>query len=341
MAFLDNSGDIILDAVLTDTGRFRMARGDFRISKFALGDDEIDYSLYNKNHPSGSAYYDLEVLRTPLLEAFTNNTSTMKSKLITITRTNILYMPVMRLLDGGNPTSTVNTAVLRASKTNTTTGGYLVTVDRNTEDKIDGTLNDQGIMFGRTSERLRTQEDSIIVERGLDTTEISPAINMPATLQETQFIIEMDHRLGSLVTANADQVPVSFIDDDQVASYYISENTVSGQGSPIVITKGTNGAPVSVDSLPKTNAGSTDGDLSIHRISGPRDSILHFKVEPSINLRSSSFLFDKLGGTILGSAQAGMENDSQSYKIIDTIIKITSATTGVSLDIPIRYIKKA
>ena len=40
MAFLDNSGDIILDAVLTDTGRFRMARGDFRISKFALGDDE-------------------------------------------------------------------------------------------------------------------------------------------------------------------------------------------------------------------------------------------------------------------------------------------------------------
>ena len=45
MAFLDNSGDIILDAVLTDTGRFRMARGDFRISKFALSDDEIDYSL--------------------------------------------------------------------------------------------------------------------------------------------------------------------------------------------------------------------------------------------------------------------------------------------------------
>ena len=88
MAFLDNSGDILLDAVLTDTGRFRMARGDFRISKFALADDEIDYGLYNKNHASGSAYYDLEVLRTPLLEAFTNNTSSMKSKLISISRTN-------------------------------------------------------------------------------------------------------------------------------------------------------------------------------------------------------------------------------------------------------------
>ena len=50
MAFLDNSGDIILDAVLTDVGRKRMAAGNFRITKFTLGDDEIDYSLYNKDH---------------------------------------------------------------------------------------------------------------------------------------------------------------------------------------------------------------------------------------------------------------------------------------------------
>ena len=72
MAFLDNSGDIILDAVLTDLGRERLSRGDgsFRIEKFALGDDEIDYTLYDKNHPSGSAYYALEILQTPVLEAF-------------------------------------------------------------------------------------------------------------------------------------------------------------------------------------------------------------------------------------------------------------------------------
>ena len=58
MAFLDNSGDIILDAVLTDTGRMRLAKGDgtFKIVKFSLADDEIDYSLFNKSHPSGSAY---------------------------------------------------------------------------------------------------------------------------------------------------------------------------------------------------------------------------------------------------------------------------------------------
>ena len=57
MAFLDNSGDIILDAVLTDLGRKRLAQGNgsFRITKFALGDDEIDYALYDKDNVSGSA----------------------------------------------------------------------------------------------------------------------------------------------------------------------------------------------------------------------------------------------------------------------------------------------
>ncbi len=70
MGFLDNSGDIILDAVLTDTGRRRLAKGDgsFNIKFFALGDDEIDYGLYDPNHASGSAFYDLDSLQTPVLE---------------------------------------------------------------------------------------------------------------------------------------------------------------------------------------------------------------------------------------------------------------------------------
>ena len=67
MAFLDNSGDIILDAVLTDAGRQRMARGDFKIVKFALGDEEVNYEIFNANHPSGSAFFDLSIMQTPVL----------------------------------------------------------------------------------------------------------------------------------------------------------------------------------------------------------------------------------------------------------------------------------
>jgi len=97
MAFLDNSGDIILDAVLTDKGRKRMARGNFKVVKFALGDDEIDYSLYNKNHPSGSAYYDLEILQTPILEAFTQANASLNYGLISYARNDLLYLPTIVL----------------------------------------------------------------------------------------------------------------------------------------------------------------------------------------------------------------------------------------------------
>jgi hypothetical protein len=102
MAFLDNSGDIILDAALTDIGRKRMAAGNFSITKFGLGDDEINYQLYNKNHPSGSAYYDLEILQTPVLQAATATNANINHGLLDMANLNILYMPAIK----GNPGST-------------------------------------------------------------------------------------------------------------------------------------------------------------------------------------------------------------------------------------------
>ena len=121
MGFLDNSGDIILDAVLTDLGRKRLAEGNFNISQFALGDDEINYSLYNANHPSGSAYYDLQIIQTPVLESFTNNTSTMKSRLITLNNNNLLYLPIIK-------ENNLNSNVARH-----TSNTFLVAVDEKTQ----------------------------------------------------------------------------------------------------------------------------------------------------------------------------------------------------------------
>ncbi len=145
MAFLDNSGDIILDAVLTDTGRMRLAKGDgtFKIVKFALGDDEIDYSLFNKSHASGSAYYDLEIMQTPVLEAFTNNTSILKHKLLSMPQTNLLYLPKVKLNDISQPAAVIvyssGTTVDTYTATNGTTTGtgtYIVAADKNTGDQL-------------------------------------------------------------------------------------------------------------------------------------------------------------------------------------------------------------
>jgi hypothetical protein len=94
MAFLNQ----IINAVLTKTGRALLAKGDpaFKITKFALGDDEIDYSLWNTNHPSGSDYYGESIERTPVFEALPDDTIVMRSKLITLPKgvTSIPYVVV-------------------------------------------------------------------------------------------------------------------------------------------------------------------------------------------------------------------------------------------------------
>ena len=85
MAFLDNSGDIIVDAVLTSVGRNLLASGRANplITKFGLSDTEIDYSLYNVNNTSGSAYYDINIYTLPVFEANPSMT-TLRSPLMTL-----------------------------------------------------------------------------------------------------------------------------------------------------------------------------------------------------------------------------------------------------------------
>jgi len=97
MAYLSNEF-VTIDAVLTRKGRELLARNDgsFRITQFALADDEIDYTLYNPNHPSGSAYYGQAIVNMPLLEAFPQTQQSMKYKLITLPRgTNLL--PILNI----------------------------------------------------------------------------------------------------------------------------------------------------------------------------------------------------------------------------------------------------
>lgn len=84
MAYINNE-TITVDAVLTKKGRELLAaKGGLNITSYALADDEIDYSLYQPNHPQGSAYYDLAIRNTPVFEAFTDETQVLKYKLVTL-----------------------------------------------------------------------------------------------------------------------------------------------------------------------------------------------------------------------------------------------------------------
>jgi len=307
MAFLDNSGDIILDAVLTDTGRHRLARGDgsFRIAKFALGDDEINYELYDKNNASGSAYYDLSILQTPVLEAFTNNTSLMKSKLISIPRTNLLYLPVIRQNSKSN---SVKPYVGLGDNTS-----YLVLVDSDTEATYDGTAS--GVL--KASDLTVAGANYIRVDQGLDTADIPASFPLDADLVETQYIVEIDNRLGQIASVSSNSTAkVSFIDDDQIASYYFTLNT------------DTEYAKATPNALSTT---ATDP-----QISGPRGTIMQLRIKASIDLNSSTFLFTQLGDTV----NLTLGGTAQDYYYIDSTVRISGATTGYRIDLPIRFLKK-
>tara|TARA_R110000787_G_scaffold230626_1_gene338100 strand:- start:264 stop:920 length:657 start_codon:yes stop_codon:yes gene_type:complete len=95
MGYLNN-GVVMADCIITDKGRQLLAKGDgsFTITQFALGDDEIDYTLYNPNHPSGSAFYGQAIENMPLIEAIPDSMQSMKYKLVTLPR-GTAKMPVL------------------------------------------------------------------------------------------------------------------------------------------------------------------------------------------------------------------------------------------------------
>ena len=97
MGYLNNQV-IIVDAILTKKGRELLAKNDgsFRITQFAVADDEIDYTLYNPSHPSGSTFYGEAIENMPLLEAFPDDTQIMKYKLATLPR-GTAKLPVLDL----------------------------------------------------------------------------------------------------------------------------------------------------------------------------------------------------------------------------------------------------
>ena len=173
MAFLDNSGDIILDAVLTDEGRRRLAlgNGSFNIAKFALADDEIDYSLYDKTPTSGSGYQDLRILQLPVFEAFTNNMSSVKSKLLTYSNSELLYLPVIKLNTKNNNST--------ATDTDGPVGGYYVSVNTATSERIrslDGQATSAGYRFANPgADGAGSANSTIIVDQGIDSNAFSLA----------------------------------------------------------------------------------------------------------------------------------------------------------------------
>ena len=187
MGYLDNS-IVTVDAILTKKGRELLARGDgsFKITQFALADDEIDYTLYNPLHPSGSALYGEAIENMPLLEAFPDETQIMKYKLTTLPR-GTSKLPVLdigfssiSLKQGASLAITPQTLNFGGATSTFEASGYSATI---ADIRVLNTFGSVGI----NTEEAESLNTTVTIGTNVSKGVIGTTVNLTATTVNTLF----------------------------------------------------------------------------------------------------------------------------------------------------------
>ena len=203
MGYLDNS-IVTVDAILTKKGRECLARGDgsFKITQFALADDEVDYTLYNPNHPGGSTYYGEAIEEMPILEGFVDETQDLKYKLVTLPR-GTSKLPVLDLgytsivlKQGAALAITPQTLNYLGANQIYESSGYVATI---ADTRLMGTFTGTGI---NTTEATELNQ-STTVGSNVSKTVIGSTINLTATTTNTLFSGK-DYLITSLTVVGRD-----------------------------------------------------------------------------------------------------------------------------------------
>jgi len=345
MAFLDNSGDIILDAVLTDLGRKRMAEGNFRITQFSLGDDEIDYSLYNKSHPSGSAYYDLEILQTPVFESFTRTNANINYGLLSYNgREDLLYLPTLKL-NQLNPAGVDGAALY----------GNIAYIAVNDETRIEledsSAIGDkQKVSIARQAASTSTTSTSnrrcFLLETGLDSE------NNPARTQENQvnyitqyglmdneFTISCDKRfIRGIQGIAADSTFAYPINNVEEIDIRLNSNIIPPTNNTSLEYHNEFVVGSILNQVYQATLQTTDLDFST--INGPRARATAFfpRLDPGL-ISNSGATGTPANYSLFGNVNQDLFSDGNTYDYLDTVVYIRGNTTGVTTQIILRIIR--
>jgi hypothetical protein len=200
---------------------------------------------------------------------------------------------------------------MRNAGVNLTFGGdgihYILTDEAST---LNTTLNDSDndLMDGFKP----ADGNRIAVHQGIDNTAVPASTNLPSELEETQYIVEIDNRLGSITDRDGNPKRYSFLDDDGIATYYFTKATDSNFVEDI-----------------------TSEAANMSPIAGARGTKLVFCIQTSLELQTSNYLFDLIG------LSSNPTVNTVACRAIDSIVRVTGATTGNAIDVPVRFIKEA
>ena len=340
MAFLDNSGDIILDAVLTETGRKRMTEGNFSISKFAIGDDEINYTQYNKSHASGSAYFDLEIMQTPVFEALTETAASINYGLLGITRTDILYLPSIAV-------NTKNDVVKNDGAQQQSGSLYIVSVNSETQTQINTEATRTGSPlngFAAPSQLAGSPSTpAIYFESGLNTSGLAGT-----SANRASNIVNMN----MLDTSFTVKVPSLFISDVYQAkstSTFYNDSTTTYIDIGLVNV----GSATAATDLDSYNSYTVRGindlmyDMTVGSVTdysalaGPRGTMGALKFAIVEGLASMATGTRSQLWTDYGKTDQIVFGGSRKFDYIDTIVYVQGDFSSATLQIPIRIMRYA
>ena len=348
MSFLDNCGTIVIDAVLTDAGRKRMAQGNFKVTKFALGDDEVDYSLFDVN-ASASSDEDLfaiqgeSIVAQSCFEAFSQPNAVINYGLQSFDRPDLLYLPILK------ENTKIDGAAKRWQETLTEDGApidvdtFLISVNSETTTKILAidTHKDDYDYILENNAFARTK---LVIESGIDnilnsSEEMRTAFILNTGMLDRYFNVYCDSRFFN----NALTPPAGGIFKNKINGEIIANFGVLEQSPPVsmaqVVDKFDTYIARGIDNLIKPQG---TGDANqISAIAGPRSTATAINFNIKEELRGSSTSTRDSKFTIFGKIDQTLFGGNDKYDYIDTSIYIEGISSRARLLIPLRIIRWA
>jgi hypothetical protein len=327
MAFQNNSGTIIIDAVLTDLGRKKMTQGRFKVSHFGLGDDEIDYSLGDINNGN----YEL-LVNPPILEAFGGQNANIHHGLLDLPRNDVLLLPVL------TENSRLEGAVKKRSDR------FHLSVNRETTNKLKSDIG-----FPRILQNESLTTNVIVVESGIQQ-DSNNSIDRTKNAQE-RYLLNLG-LMDKYMFVYCDSRFVDHILINQPDAYYKNDakNNFYTNMKPLVkVVKTSIGGLIenyetynctAMNNEIYNIAGSNGNDYpGLSAIKGPRGTALalNFKLVDRLVNSAASQSDDRFA--VFGTLNEAVFGGSNKYDYIDTNVMIEGASSGRQLQLPIRIIR--
>tara|TARA_R110001583_G_scaffold7472_4_gene36969 strand:- start:307 stop:1290 length:984 start_codon:yes stop_codon:yes gene_type:complete len=323
MAFQDSCSTIVLDAILTDVGRKRMAQGDFRITKFSLGDDEVDYGLRSKTN---QLYKNPRISALPVFEAFSNQNAVINYGLVDYVRPDVFYVPDLKSLGGYVDASlkkynnyyymAVNDETAAKLKTALSGTDYFLESDEVTKTKL---------VVGSGITNAATIGDKLSKERFL----------MNLGLYDSYYTTYCDSRFVENILLHQKH---SYIKNDKAGNIYTSfgplkPSTKVSLNSPVEYYDSYRTIGVDNQIFPRANG------TGVLPHSGSRATViaLNFNIYNRLCGPSAAPTADEY--YIFGKTNQAIFGGGYKYDYIDTTIYIEGLSSNARLQIPLRIVR--